>query len=475
MVVVLAQFILAFIGLGSMLVLARILVPGDFGVFAMAFPLLTAMIGIQSLGLDYAIIQKEHIDHPLVNAVFWLSLRYNTLVALGLAAVSPLLVFFFDEPRLLAVNLVLAIGFWILSLGAQHEALLKREMRFGVLTFSLLVATLFGVSAAILVAYLGAGYWALVVQMIGTYLFRTVLAWSFCRWRPQRETIEDSTRAAVLRSVRSYARDLTGTRLLTLFTAYLDRVIVGFISGAAILGLYETARKLAFLMLIVVYIPLRDVAVSGLSRVKEDDARFRQQAKLATRTVFTFTLPAIAFLFVEAEALTLLLLGEQWGGAVPFLRILAVGAFGQCFMQTLAWLYLSTGEVERQTRWLGFNAVVFLIGLLLGAYFNDAIGVAVAVSFVICAMAIPSVIYTLKSSVFRPRDFLIAALRPAAMSILAAAILLGAQPLFADSLSLLFQVAVAATVFAVVYAAGWLLVPGGTQDARELVGLVYKR
>src|ERR1700737_2226317 len=166
-------------------VLGGFLRPTEFGLIAMAFPLVVTATVLRNFGLDIGIINREQLDAALVNSIFWLSLRLNFLMALTLAAMAPALAWFYGEPRLIGVTLALASGVFVLSLGTQHETLLKRQMRFDLLSATNVRSTLAGEIAAVVLALLGASYWALVIQTVVTFFVRSLLAWAICDWRPR--------------------------------------------------------------------------------------------------------------------------------------------------------------------------------------------------------------------------------------------------------------------------------------------------
>src|SRR5207302_8521537 len=98
-----------------------------------------------------------------------------------------------------------------------------------------------------------------------------------------------------LRSMRATGRNLTGTRVLTLASNYFDRVIVGWLAGASVLGLYENGRRLAFFAVDALHSPLRNVAEARFSREGSDEARYRSFAIKSVQLVLATTLPVLAF------------------------------------------------------------------------------------------------------------------------------------------------------------------------------------
>ena len=475
-IVIAAQIGGAVIAIGAVAALARLLRPTDFGLIAMAFPIVVIATVLRNFGLDIGVINREQLDAALVNSIFWLSLRLNFLMAVALAALAPALAWFYGEPRLIGVTLALASGVFLLSLGAQHETLLKRQMRFDLLSATNLLSTLVGALAAIVSALLGAGYWSLVIQTVVTFFLRSLLAWAVCDWRPRwKHTRPNGAFDSTLRLMRASGRNLTGTRVLTLASNYFDRVVVGWLAGASMLGLYENGRRLAFFAVDALYSPLLDVAVAGFSRAGSDDERYRSFAIKSVQLVLATTLPVLAFIFVEAETVTLLLLGPQWTGAIPFARLLAVAAFAQSLTRLLTWFYLSRDETARQVRWFVWQTVVIFAAICFGAWQNGPQGAAWALAGATCLLTIPAIFYGLSQSPFTAHDFARAAGGPILLSLGAAAILWMAESHWQSPPQSLIHCAIAFGTYMSIYASFWMAFPGGRAAARQMIRLLIER
>jgi O-antigen/teichoic acid export membrane protein len=472
--VIAAQIGCAVIAIAAVAVLARLLRPTDFGLIAMAFPIVVIATVLRNFGLDIGIINREQLDAALVNSIFWLSLRLNFLMALALAAIAPALAWFYREPRLIGVTLALASGVFVLSLGAQHETLLKRQMRFDLLSATNVLSTLAGAIAAVVSALLGAGYWSLVIQTVVTFSVRSLLAWMICDWRPLWKHAPSGEFDNTLRSMRASGRNLTGTRVLTLASNYFDRVIVGWLAGASVLGLYENGRRLAFFAVDALYSPLLDVAVAGFSRTGRDDARYRSFAIKSVQLVLAMMLPVLAFIFVEAGPVTSLLLGAQWTGTIPFARLLAAAAFAQSLTRILTWFYLSRNETARQVRWFALQTVVIFAAICVGAWRDGPRGVAWGLAAATCLLTIPAIVYGLSQSPFRARDFARAAVGPILISLGAAAILWLAESLWHWPRQTSIHCVIAFGTYILIYASLWMALPGGRATAWQMIRLLLE-
>ena len=325
---------------------------------------------------------------------------------------------------------------------------------------------LFATAAAITAAIIGWGYWALVIQLVVMQLVQSAAQWWVCDWRPSKYVKDDSLDAE-LSSTLSYGKHLTGFRFLTRIGMHLDRILIGYVSGASALGLYQVAYKWAYFPFEQVYFPLFDVAVSSLSRVQHDSQQYRTYARRGLTPIFAFCLPALAFSFVEAPNLILLLLGKQWLEAIPLFRLLALAVYVISMYRVTKWLYVSVGQTQRQFRWGLIHTPVMIFAVVIGAKWG-AYGVAVGYTLGTCILTIPSVAYCLKYSPLGWLDFMGAVWRPLIASLLAGVGLFFARDLITSDRQLL-EFTLRWATYSGMYLALWLLLPGGISSTVEMV------
>ena len=176
-----AQFLMQSI---STVVLARLLVPADFGLVAMV----TAVTGLgqafADLGLSEATIQHPEISHEQVSTLFWINVAIGLTLMSITAALAPVLAWFYREPRLKDITLLLSLTFLVGGLRVQHDALLRRQMRFTSLAIRDVTSYVLAVPVAITLAWRGAGYWALVALPLTLNSTQMSLSWLMAHWTP---------------------------------------------------------------------------------------------------------------------------------------------------------------------------------------------------------------------------------------------------------------------------------------------------
>lgn len=473
LVAVAAQPIKLVVGIVGTMVLARLLVPADFGLLAMVQPLLSIVDSLSNLGLETATVQQQDLDQEQASAIFWLSLKINALVIGGMVLAAPLVARFYGQPELTSMVLCLAIGAASLCLSFQHLSLLKRQMQFELLTTIEVVALMLSAGVAIATAWLGLGYWALVLQLTTFQLIKSIAYWIFCDWRPYRPG-KSSLAKTDLRSTLSYGIHLTGFRCISRVGMKMDRVLLGYMGGPSALGFYSMAYQWAYFPFWQIYYPLFDVAVSSFSRSLSDPERYRIYCRRGLMLIFAVCMPALALLFVTAREVTLFMLGEQWLDIVPMFRVLTVAVFVGTLYRVTKWIYVSAGQTQRQFRWSLIHTPVMITGVAIGVQWG-AFGVAVGYTIGMCLLSYPAVVYCVRRSPITLADFMGAVWRPAIASILSAIILhlaLGALPSF-NFLSL--QLSISGLLYILFYSVIWLLLPGGYQEAKNTVRVFVKR
>lgn len=474
------------VGIGATAVLARLITPADFGLLAMVSPLASFADSLSNFGLETATVQQPELNHEQANAVFWFSLKINTGVAAVMAVMGPVLAKFYGQPALTLMAPVIAIGFFSMCLSFQHQALMKRQMRFELLTAIELGAIAISTTVAVAAAWLGWGYWALVLQIVVMQIVQSSACWLSCGWQPswrneRANGIQPSSQeydpqtqdlqSSSLQSMFSYGANLTGFRFITRVGMQLDRILVGYISGATALGFYDVAYRWAAFPFNQVYLSLFDVAVSSFSRAYSDPATYRRYCQWGMMAVFSLWLPALAFLGVEARDVLLLFLGSQWLAAVPIFQLLTIATFVGSAQRVTKWLYLSSGQMRRQLTWGLINTPLMIAALCLGAQWG-AYGIAVAYTLGTCLLTYPSIVFCLQRSPLTVTDFLSAIWRPIAASILSAAgLFLGRS--FLPTANLItngfVQLMVEAVCFAIVYCLLWFFLPGGRRSTLQII------
>jgi PST family polysaccharide transporter len=394
----LAQICRFVLRLLTSVVIARLLLPEDYGLVGMVTALLGFALLFSDFGLSMATVQKPETTHEEVNCLFWINLSVGAGLTLLTVAFAPVIARFYHEPRLTLVAIALSGTFLLAGLTIQHQALLKRQMCFGRLAAIEMASLFVTIPTGVLLAWRGAGYWTLIVMQMAAAFINVVGTWLACDWRPGRPRWH----AATGNSLR-FGGNLLGFNLLNFLARNLDNVLIGRFWGAFELGLYAKSYSLLLMPLQQINAPLANVATPTLSRLQNDPARYRKYYCTAVAIVAYLTYPPMILAAVLADILVPLLLGPQWTGAVTLFRIFALVALLQAVMNPTGFLFISLGRTDRLRRW-GLFAIPlivasFAVGLPWGAF-----GVAIAYALSMLVLTVPCLLFALKDTPITLRD-----------------------------------------------------------------------
>lgn len=391
-VTMVAQMIKFCLSLGSNVLLARMLTPQDYGLVGMVTAVTGFVTLFKDLGLSTATIQKEEINHEQVSTLFWVNVALSMMCAIAIIAISPLISSFYREPRLLMMTIVSAIGLLISGLGVQHAALLNRQMRYQALMGNDILSGLMGILVAIVTAWLGWGYWSLVIMPLVTGVFATIGVWLMCNWRPGFPSVKGE-----VGSMLAFGGHLTGFSIVNYFARNFDNVLIGRQWGAQQLGQYAKAYQLLLLPLNQINAPITGVAIPTLSRLQHEPEQFRHYYLKALAVIAFLTMPLIAFMIVASEEIISTVLGSQWGEAVVLFRLLSISALFQPICNTTGWLYISTGRGDRMAKWGVASSVFIVTSFLIGLPYQ-AYGVALAYAIAMLLQTIPCIYFATRGT-----------------------------------------------------------------------------
>jgi PST family polysaccharide transporter len=361
-----AQTLKVGVQIGSVIALARLLPPSAFGLIAMVAALSSVLDLVKELGLSTATIQREDLTQAQVSALFWINVAAGSFVALILFTAAPLIAHFYKQPELIAVTRWLALGFVMSGLTTQHWALLRRQMRFGMVATVDTLSDVSGMIAGIALALAGAGYWALLAQRLVPVACNLFGSWTACQWLP------DLPRRAPIRDLLLFGLSVTGSNVIGAVARNVDQILIGWMWGPTVLGLYERAAKLLLVPLNNINIPLYSVALPALSRLADTEMRYRAAVRGLFDKLAMVTMPAAALVAVTGDWLTNLLFGASWNAAAPVVCCFGATAIVQPIVMAAGLLYLPINRSRELFRSTLIDASIcialFAAGLPFGAF-----------------------------------------------------------------------------------------------------------
>jgi len=391
---------------GSMVVIARLVTPEEFGIVGMVTAV-TGFLGLfRDVGLSMATVQRESITHAQTSTLFWINVAVGGILTALCVAIAPILTVFYREPRLLWVTIATGLGFLFYGVSAQHRALLQREMRFGALALVEILALVASIGTGIGMAFAGMGYWALVAMATILPAVAAVGTWVASGWVPGRPQ-----RGAGVRSMLHYGGVITLNSLVVYFVYNADKILLGRIWGAKELGIYGRGYQLINLPTESLNSVIGSVMFPALSRVQNDPARLRNYFLKGYGLFLALVLPITAACGLFAEDIVLVLLGRQWTSAVPVFRFLAPTILAFALINPLAWLMQATGRATRSLKIAFLIAPVVFTSYVIGLS-DGPTGVALGFSVAMLVLVAPVVQWAKRDTLITSMDMLRTAMHP---------------------------------------------------------------
>jgi O-antigen/teichoic acid export membrane protein len=301
------------------IILARLLLPEQFGVIAMLTIFMAIAQSFIESGFGQALIQKKDATHVDECSIFYFNILVGILAAGLMCLAAPWIADFYKQPLLTPLTRVLSLNLIISSFGLVQTALLTKHIDFKTQLKVSIIAMIASGTIGVTMAYRGFGVWSLVAQSLSSNLFRTALLWLFQRWRPAW-----AFSFASLRTMFSFGSKLLLSGLLDTVFQNIYLVVIGKIFTAADLGFYSRAKSCTRLSTENLTRSISRVTFPVFSSIQDDNGRLRRGVQKALTTLNFLNFPLMIGLLVTAKPLVLFLLTEKWLPCVPYLQLLCV-------------------------------------------------------------------------------------------------------------------------------------------------------
>src|SRR6185295_16064101 len=227
------QAIDSFLRIGSMIILARILVPEHFGLIGMVVAITAFAEQFKDFGLSTATVQQKDITHEQVSNLFWVNAAIGFTMMVLISSASYLIASFYDDQRLIYITIAISTGFFWSGLTVQHQALLQRQIKLATIGLVQVGSTTISAAIAVILAIKGYGYWSLVWSQVVRSLLLTLGMWISCPWIPGLPN-----RHIKIGYLLRFGRDIAGFNLIVFFAVNLDQILIGKFFGPVQVGLY---------------------------------------------------------------------------------------------------------------------------------------------------------------------------------------------------------------------------------------------
>ena len=354
------------------IILARLLVPTDFGLIGMAVVVIGFINLFKDLGTSSAIIQSRESSEELLSSIYWVNVAFGLCAMTLTFLISPFVAELYHEPKMSAVLRALSLTFFISGLSILHQAILERNLSFTKIAKIELCAVVSGSVAGIGSALLGAGVWSLVFQSLMITSVTTGLLWIFSGWKPKVMFHWHEVKA-----VSSYSLHLTAFNIFNYAIRNADYLLIGRYLGAQDLGYYTLAYNILLFPVQNISSILGRVMFPFYSRIQSDNVNFRSSFLKVAGAVSLITFPLMLGVIAVNKPFVLTVFGEQWKPIIVLINILALVGLWQSIGGTVGGIYQAKGRTDLMFRWGVAAGTIVVISFIIGLKWG-IVGVASA-------------------------------------------------------------------------------------------------
>jgi len=363
-------------------VLARLLTPHTFGVYAAGSIFIGVGLLVSESGLLAALVRRSDHLEEAASTAFVASIVGGLLLSLAALAAAPLLWLFFDSRQIGLVAAAMSGCIALQQPTIVPDALMQRRFSFarrlvlepgGAVAFA---------AVAIAGSAMGAGVWALVAGAYAGVLTRLVLAWAMVRWRPKLRLVS----FAMWRELAGFGRHVVASEGIQVGYSQSQTALIGRFVGTAALGQFGYALRLAMQPVGVLINGIAYVLLPALARISDDEERFRAAALRSLRAVVLLGFPMSMILLGVGEPLTVLIFGDQWRPAGRATAAMCALSAGTAVIAVGVEIWKASGQPKWLSKTRIFSMVVGLSLLAVALPFGlTAVGASISVAALVSA------------------------------------------------------------------------------------------
>ena len=301
------------------IILARILMPTDYGIIAIILVFINIANVIIDGGFNTALVQKKDADQTDFSTIFWFCLAMAGVMYLILFACAPLISDFYNNEVLTPVLRVLGLNIFLFSFNSVQRAYVSRKMLFRKLFYVNAIAIVLSGIIGIVMAYADYGVWALVGHTLTSSLFCCIAMLFFVRWYPTFEFSKER-----FAGLFDYGWKIFMTNFIIAIYGDIRSLVIGKLYQPASLAFFDRGKSLPSLIMANVTVSIDTVLLPTLSEEQDNKARVKQMMRRSVGVSYLFVAPLLIGFIVVAKELVLALLTEKWLPAVPFIQIFCI-------------------------------------------------------------------------------------------------------------------------------------------------------
>jgi len=334
---VLSQFLAIVVNI----VLARLLMPEDFGLVALTMTYIGFITLFTNMGFGSSIIHESETSQKQLSSIYWLNYGLSIFSFLIIISTSQYAASFYNEPKLTAIVMIAAINILLNPFYIIQYKLLERDLEFKTISRINLSGTLIGSIAAIIGAYLGLGVYALILQSLVSSGIRLVMIMLYKRWFPSIYFNFNEIKHMIW-----YSLKFKGSQMAMYFERNIDYLILGKFFTSVILGYYAFAYNIMYTPVKRISYIFSEVLFPSFSSFKNDKQKIINGYFKSVNLIALVSIPAMTILAFNADLIIHLVFGQKWDEAIPIVRILCFAGAIQSISQFGGVIFSSIGKPE---------------------------------------------------------------------------------------------------------------------------------
>lgn len=304
------------------IVLARLLLPSEYGAIALVTVFLALCNVIVDGGLNTALIQKKDADDLDFSTIFYFGILLSIFMYFLMFISAPAIASFYEQTDLVPIIRILSLSLPLFAINSIQRAFVSKKMLFKRLFYSSLGAIIVSGAIGIYMAYKGYGVWALVAQSISSQFVTTIIMWYTIRWRPVIAFSIDR-----FKRLFDYGWKIFGANFITALFVNARKLVIGKYYTPASLACYEKGGHLPSMVVENVFSSMQTILLPTLSESQNDRKQVKSMMRRSTKLSCFLIYPLMVLMIVAAKPIVELLLTDTWIDAVPFVQILCISYF----------------------------------------------------------------------------------------------------------------------------------------------------
>ena len=359
------------LGLISTIILARLLVPSDFGLIAMAMAVIAVLDLLGAFSFDMALIQNLSAERRHYDTVWTFNILFAVFCAALLVLIAEPMASFYAEPRLTSVMYWLALGTFVQGFENIGVVAFRKQMTFDKEFKFLFGKKIASVLVTVPLAFALNSYWALVVGILTGRFAGVLLSYMTQSYRPRFSL-------AGFQELFHFSKWMLLNNLLNFLRFRSANFIVGKLSGPHSLGLFTVAYEIANLPTTELCAPINRAVFPGFANISNDADAFRQSFISIAGVIALLSLPAAFGIGITSDILVPVMLGQDWSETVPLIQILAVNGALLAIQNNNGLAILALGKPGLLTYLGALSATILLPAIIVLTMYYGALGTALA-------------------------------------------------------------------------------------------------